>query len=442
MADKDYGHRPYMDSDDYTSAMKRPADKAYDNQVKRPHSDDKKPYFPDDYPEMEYFYTPYDPPIFPPIPPVVPDDPRYPPIVPDRENPPDKPDDHEFYGCVFGVPVGPKFIAPGETTFSGIGTELNDPLVRLKVEFGPIAILSKVKDVNACMNGPYPNCTVIVQALEDIDPEQYQADGDYYPSQIVATTKSGQKCWFACWVVKCPPEVEFAWDYDSSAETIIADDDALIVVSGGIAPFEWAVVGEGYTLKQPKTTSRSNLLVAGPNSCGSAKITVVDACGTQIQASIRNVTHGHWEFYEDTCGMPLSDGWFGTCIGGTLTYIYNLVSDYTVGGQRQFQDGTWVVNASVPTGGPWETSGECEAHRFSDCTATWESPCVPMPDPATFTGGTNCNYKGNYDRCGESSRWTKPCFQHGYTHKWFYISAYLRTDPKWTTLRYWEWECP
>lgn len=324
---RDYGHKPYMQGDDYAESMKRPADKAYDNLTKRPHSDDKKPYFPDEYPEMENFWTPYDPPLFPPIPPIVPDDPTYPPIVPDRENP-DEPDlPHEFTGCMFTVPQGPKFLKEGQRTWSAIGVELNDPLVRIRVEFGPIKVTTGVQWVNQCMASLIPNCFVQVKALEDIDPEQYQADGDYYPSQIVATTASGNKCWFACWVSKCPPDIDLTWDDENNPTVVNAGNSAFLYVLGGAPPFIWTVSGgDGFSLAQSKTKIRSNTLFLTPQACGTAVITVTDACDNVVTGHVRS-NNGQWVLSETVCTCITGAGGCceahggSDCIVGHLKYI-------------------------------------------------------------------------------------------------------------------------
>lgn len=435
---KDYGHRIYMNTTSYPEAIGRPSDKQYDNRVKRPHSDDKKPYYEDEYPEMEYFWTPYDPPHL--LPPGMPDDPRIPPNRPDNPSTgkdPDQDEPHEFYGCVFGIPVGPKFIAPGEITFAGIGTEINDPLVSIKVEFGPIRVLTDYRDVNICMNSMFPNCLVNIQALEGFDAEAYNEDSGYYPSQIVATTLSGEKCYHAVWVAKCPPDVEFEWDYENSAETIEADDSVYVFVTGGIGPYRWAVIGEDFSLAKYETSERVNRLDAGPSSCGSAIITVVDACDTVVTASIRNTTSGSWTLYDNVCGLPASSvEWSGTCVGGVLNYIYYLSSDYILGGQRQYHKHDWVVNAEKV--GTYETSAECEIARFADCGAAYESPCAPFPSSVVLSG-SGCGYQGTYDYCEGTRRYPRACQANSYG-QWGYISAYLR-EYNWE-ISYWEWDCP
>ena len=449
MADKpktcglDYGHRTYMDADDYTSAMARGSDKAIDNRFKRPHSDDKKPYYNDEYPEMEYFWTPYDPPNF--VPPGIPDDPRIvlPPSYPGY-NPGGGPTGQgDFTGCVFTVPQGDKFLNYEDITYSGIGLVLTsgrdvgrpdefyvvaDPLVSLAVEFGPIKILTEVATVNRLAVG-FTTPRVLVQALteQEIEDGDYQLDGDYYPSQIVATTKSGGQCWFAVWVVKCPPSVEFEWDTENSPETITQDHTISIFVEGGVPPFQWEVSGTGYTLGANKTTGRGNTLSSSGSSCGSATITVTDYCDAEVVATIRNTTRGTWVWKGSYCGLvaPVI-----TWTGGRSTPYDMLWTTVYLGGQRQWH----MIYITFIGERYYDTESECEADRFNYCGRGYPSPCLQPPSHWVYGSYPN---SGIFDLCPDGGAYVEECHKEYY---WTSRPGYLRESP--VQLSYYEWECP
>jgi len=457
MADKpktsglDYGHRTYMTADDYTSAMARASDKAIDNRFKRPHSDDKKPYYNDEYPEMEYHWTPYDPPNF--IPPGIPDDPRIvlPPSYPGSGGSPGGPTGQsDFTGCVFTVPVGNKFINYEEITFSGIGLVLDfgrdvgrpdefyvvaDPLVSLAVEFGPIKILTKVATVNRLAVSFYTPM-VLVEALteQEIEDGDYQLDGDYYPSQIVATTKSGGQCWFAVWVIKCPPTVEFEWDTENSPETIVQDGQATVYVTGGVSPFTWTVSGTGYTLSAQKTSGRANTLIASESACGTATITCTDECDTQVEGTLRNVTAGKWGPTQSPfCGLagvqcnPLPyNNYYGN---------YGYIEMYaTSGGGKQMHRHYYDLYgmAYYTDGGSLEANiANCIADQT--CGGAFDTGCLEFPEK------TYCNNMW-FTRCGASNIFYWPCEASGYSNWARGNKIVFRSLP--SALWYWDWICP
>ena len=376
---RDYGHRLYMDAGDYTESIMRPSDKQFDDRVQRPHSDDKKPYMGDEYPEMEYYWTPYDPPHL--VPPGFPDDPRLPPNYPDIPWRPDDPDvPHEFYGCVFGIPQGPMFIAPGDTTFAGIGLEYNDLLTDLRVLYGPVKLISTPQSVNGCTLGPYPNCSVHLQALEEFDPEDYQAWNGYYPSQIQATTKSGQKCWLDVWVKVCPASPALAWDRENSAETIGVHTTVVVSIVGGAPPFLWTVSGDDYDMVNYKTNSRTNALYAGWSSCGPAVITVTDDCGDTVIGVVRS-TAGWWQSLGHICQISEGGTWVATYVpsGGTWRLDIEIIE-----GQYKQQQ---AVSHGLGVGtSQYATEAACEAGLAAINWGSWTTPCVDMPASIVMAG--------------------------------------------------------
>lgn len=425
---RDYGHKSYMKSDDYTSSMVRPSDRNIDNQFKRPHSDDKKPYYDDEYPEMEHFWTPYDPPNF--TPPGIPDDPR---IV----LPPDYPggggddEDHphgEFTGCVFTVPAGKMLIGPGETTFHGIGILREDPLAGVYVNFGPAVLTADAKAINQCLNpdivGGLAKCLVTAQAHESFDPDDYIQMGEHFPVQVVATTLSGRQCFWEFAVKSCPPLVEFAWDEENSAETIGQADSVLVFVEGGTTPFEWQVAGEGYTLAQETTNGRSNTLYAAEDACGTATITVTDYCEDEVDGEVLN-TAGHWEAYPDECGLTSGSG-SGWNHYFTTPYL-RLYTTVQAGGKKQTHWQYFEYSGDRY----FDDENDCEGSRFTGCGAGTESPCVSYPSHLE-TGGINA---GIFDFCGVGGRYMEEC------HKEYYWVSRMLTAVDIDILTYYEWIC-
>lgn len=436
---KDYGHKLYMNTTAYPEAIGRPTDKQYDNRRKRPHSDDKKPYMEDEYPEMEHYWTPYDPPNL--VPPGMPDDPRIPPNRPDNPSTggDDDPDeDHDFTGCLFSWNAGPSQIKVGETSWHSIDVGNDDPLVRLYVNYGPVALLSSsAKGVMDCINGIYPTCFVRVIAI-DFDPAQETEHGswdDSYLAQIVGVTAAGFTCTWDLTVTYCPPTVEFEYDFDNSAETIARNETTGIFVTGGAGPFKWVVSGNGYTLQKSKTSSRSNILIADGDSCGAAIITVTDACDNEVTGSVRNTT-GHWEEkYGIGCGLVAAADWGIDC-RGAVEYHWAIWATATVGYQKQYHEETLSIYALAQ--GLSDTQGECEAERLQNCGA-WTNPCLPYLSSWALTSD-NCdrsvNWKGTYDEC--PGYWAHgQCIQPYGWGSWYYIRA-GHIQPE---LRYWEWEC-
>jgi hypothetical protein len=439
---KDYGHRTYMNTTSYPEAIGRPSDKQYDNRIKRPHSDDKKPYMPDEYQEMEHYWTPYDPPNL--VPPGMPDDPRIPSNRPDNPSTGggDVPDrGGEFTGCLFGIPRGPLVIQKGETTWSGIGVVISDPLVSLGVNYGPVKVLTSYVDINACHARLTPNCIVGAQALEEFDEADHPHKiGDYFAAQVVATTASGETCAWDISVSNCPPETALEWDYDSSPETIGQDDSVTVYIIGGSGPFKWEVSGTGYTLTDAETSGRQNTLISDSGSCGSAIITVIDGCDDSVIGSVRNTT-GVWDEKASQCGLVATPGsWTYNCYAG-LEYQWRVYATVTVGYQRQYHKERLQINAAAQS--QTSTQSQCEADRAAYNCGSWTSPCFSYPGAWTLTKppgtcGSNPRWQGTYEECSPAGVWTtRPCSKPG--SSWYFIrAAHILNQVE---LRYWEWEC-
>jgi len=444
----DYGHRTYMGTTSYPEAIGRPSDKQYDNRVKRPHSDDKKPYMEDEYPEMEHYYTPYNPPNF--IPPGIPDDPRIPPVdpnMPPGEGEDQPPDDAAFTGCLFTTPRGPSTIQAGQTTWTGMGVTAADPLVRLYVNYGPVNLLTDYKHVNACLTSPTPNCIVSAQAkeAEEITDEAYpHKSGEHYLAQIVGQTLKGYTCAWDLEVFICPPDESIAWDSDNSAETIAREASATIYVTGGIGPFHWEVAEDGYRLAHAKTNGRSNTLYADADSCGTATITVQDACEEETTGHVRNTT-GYWAEKESQCGLSgAAADWSIDCTGGVLENIWKFWATVISGNKKQYHYEQLAISSAAQCS--YSTSAECEACRAGYSCGSWDNPCLAYPSYWTLRKPPGvCPYsirwQGDYYECGGNVA-IEQCVGvniGGAYETWSFKRAYHVLTS--ITLRYWEWEC-
>jgi hypothetical protein len=95
----------------------------------------------------------------------------------------------------------------------------------------------------------------------------------------------------------CPDECDLAYDSDNSVETIVAPGGGSVLVTGGTGPFTWSISSEDglWSLASTTTAGRSNTVSAAAGACGSATITVTDACGCVTTGSVRNPSNGSWQ---------------------------------------------------------------------------------------------------------------------------------------------------
>ena len=220
------------------------------------------------------------------------------------------------------------------------------------------------------------------------------------------------------------------WDWANSAQTIVRDESVSVYVLGGVGPFTWSLSGTDFSLDNTVTQARDNRLNAGPNSCGSATITVTDAYGSVAEGSVRNTSSGYWKTYADQCGLAAPDGdgeWYFTRVANTN--IAYMQGDVTMGGKRQQHKHKFLFLGDTY----FSSQGECETERMQNC-ASLNSPCMPFPD--YFHWGWY-PFGGDFYYCGEgTSDYVELCHQGYY---WQYRTARLQQNEY--TLTYWQWEC-
>ena len=318
---RDYGRRLYTSDLGYAAQMRRQTDAFVNRYGKRAHSEDKKPYLEDlDYPEMEHFHFPWDDPRWPSWdPPTEPDTPGGsvdPPTI--RPYWPPKPPPGPFLGCFFNPPRFSPFVAsPGETAYTQIAVADGDYIIGWEAD-GPITILSNFGHVNNCRSELRAKCHVIVRVNDDA---ASTPNSGLIHAFVNVQLASGQRCSAEIIIKPCTGVIPVEWDWANSPQTIAAPGSATIYILDGQPPFTWKVAGSGFTLASARTDVRANTLSATVASCGTAKISVKDACGNQTVGEVRSIS-GAWVFVGNVC--------LANCLGA----IPDGANSATIGGQK------------------------------------------------------------------------------------------------------------
>lgn len=185
--------------------------------------------------------------------------------------------------------------------------------------------------------------------------------------------------------VTCQQSSTLAWDWNVSAQTILKGESGkTIAIIEGVAPYSWRIEGQDFSLGQGITTSRFNTVNAGLCACGSAEITVTDACGDETVGSVRCTDSGHWE---EKGGTIIEKGNYlegaGNCISthemefiqGDLKVYENIgtvCQDMGICGA--YPD---CVGCSSPSSG-WDKHSCCFPSDEIDCME-YRAKCDPSP---------------------------------------------------------------
>lgn len=111
----------------------------------------------------------------------------------------------------------------------------------------------------------------------------------------------------------CDALTDVSYDTDNSAEEVAPDDDALLYVKDGLAPYTWEIVsGSGFSFSVEETTTLYNTIAAAPGTCGACEVKVTDACGDECGGWIIS-TAGQWVEIFRCAACGASDE--GTCPG-------------------------------------------------------------------------------------------------------------------------------
>jgi hypothetical protein len=101
----------------------------------------------------------------------------------------------------------------------------------------------------------------------------------------------------------CPVDPIMTWDDATSADTIAQSDSVTVAVQDGLGDYNWTVAGgQGFTLSNAVTSGTSNTLNTDATACGTAVITVTDECGTVVTGEVRCTT-GQWDIITN-CQSP------------------------------------------------------------------------------------------------------------------------------------------
>jgi hypothetical protein len=313
--------------------MRRQTDSFVGRYGKIPHSEDKKPYLEDlDYPEMEMFHFNWDDPEWPPWdPPTEPDEPLNP-DDPETIAPywPPKPPPGPFLGCFFNPPrFSPYIVTPGETAYTQIVVREGDYITGFEIH-GPIELLSNIGDLNNCRSELRSKCHVIIRAKSDISGYGPAEGTGQIQGVLLVNLGSGQSCSASILIKQCQDIDPLLWDWVNSAETIGRPGSAAVYALDGKPPFTWKVSGAGFSLAASRITGRANTLIADDSSCGTANISVKDACGNTAKGAVRS-TEGTWVSVGAVClpfclGQEPDGG--GTVVkgGNKCTQVYGLTS--------------------------------------------------------------------------------------------------------------------
>lgn len=331
---KEYGRKPYL-SKTYYEMIRRPTKKALQNVKLQKESEFEKPYFDDEYPEMQHFAPrpggDWDWPELPQIP--IPTFPGFPEVAaempasgwwpgpgpggappgqgrpkpspwwpdtdprppgdttcpPNLECDPRNPSEVDattgcakiFIGGMCGTVISARLLA-----VSGAGFEIKKSGNNFDCEHCQPSFF-----VEVCYTGSAGAATAYI---EFVDTQFRLREG----GQI------RQTAYVVCQVdANCCEGTNISYS-SGNPTTIGQSSEAAITVDDGCGPFEWEVSGTGFSFANATTTGRSNTLQTDGSACGPGDITVTDNCNDTATGTVRCTT-GEWVVKETAyaCGF-------------------------------------------------------------------------------------------------------------------------------------------
>ncbi len=302
---RDYGRRPEMKggkdapgwkgylrgggrSNTYRELISRETEKVAGSRWQDKHSEYKKPYYEDEFPEMEHFYSPpvgdvtggYDP-----------------------YRPPTK----GLTECWDVCRKNHSGMYTDDDCYVYIWLHVALSLVASSIEFifdheGTLNGFGEVRKIYKSVSPSSDGVEIIWQVQQPLF-EACPSVRDLAANSCKKTYTEAAECG------ECPPEIAISWDDDTSADTVVREDFVTVAITGGIGPYSWSVSGTGFTLDAEMTDDELNTLNADDTACGSATITVTDFCGEEAIGYVRCITVGDWcpiESFRDgdeACGM-------------------------------------------------------------------------------------------------------------------------------------------
>jgi hypothetical protein len=295
---KEYGRRNYVESKptDHFQEMQRITHKAEDDRSATAHSEPIKPYMWDDYPESEYWFSPWNMNFtWGNI-----ETPDFPTQTIYTQNPGET---TGFTHCSIFV-VGPlhcdssikakvSLLVLGPTQWF-VNILQGDADGITTIDHGTIGSFwdfEVLPPPGGWVSFPDPNRHIVQICFKDgagaiccetINMICFEREEPIHPPEDCCATYSGT----------------LSLDDDATPDTIVKGSNITVTISGGCPPYNWSTSSLGYTLNDSSTVGLSNVLNSATGTCGvhfapNAEITVTDHCGQTINFTIRN-TSGVW----------------------------------------------------------------------------------------------------------------------------------------------------
>lgn len=319
---KDYGRKSYRTADDmsFQDYMKKKTFFMFDGQYKAPFSEFEKPYFEDDYTEMEQFLH---------NPPGLWDFPDYPPW-----SWPDNPQ----------VPPGQSDLPPGGDGFIVFNCDIDGCWCPSDTRTAVVICTHQITGIALSQGGFYAgdfsiaaetggtrarlSITADKDAEGAVEVDVFMKAGSVPGSHGSIMITECSDCEL------CDQTDDVSWDSENSAATVNPGDDAIVKIKDGVPPFVWTITRCGddlgnCSLSSSITTGRSNVINVDAAACGMITISVTDSCEDEATGEVK-ITEGtyqpcdsHNEVQAGGCGCSCggvytSMGWSTTCTGGGM----------------------------------------------------------------------------------------------------------------------------
>jgi len=117
----------------------------------------------------------------------------------------------------------------------------------------------------------------------------------------------------------CAEAEPLLWSEDNP-ETMGSKDEVTIRVTGGVPPYTWSVGGSGFSVGATVTEGQTNILFSSDTACGSAEVTVTDACDKTVTGVVRCTT-GFWALIEEKGSYHGPAEYDEECVIGRFKYF-------------------------------------------------------------------------------------------------------------------------
>ena len=281
---RDYGRKLYRgsDDDDYRTLMRKKTVFMYDEAFKQAWSEFEKPYWADDYDEMETFL--WNPPGFTPL------------DQPDPWDWPTVPSNPQDPGDPFGWPSLTVFWCGVSGCFCENDTR--EAMVNCSHEITGISMAFErlaAKDFSISADIMGSSARLSITAGDDppgaVEINVAMKAGSVKGSHDSIMITSCSDC------EDCDNTDDVAWDDESNETTIDAGDHVNLSVVDGVGPFDWTLlndVGGKAHMSRVTTVGRTNTLYVNWDACGTVTIQVKDACDDTTVGGVMITDNGKW----------------------------------------------------------------------------------------------------------------------------------------------------